>query len=72
MINKHSFFEQEKNNPSNSLTLENARLGVLGGSGIYSIDCIKDIKEVEIETPFGKPSDKLRVGLLGGMEVVSL
>ncbi len=72
MINKHSFFEQEKNNPSNSLTLENARLGVLGGSGIYSIDCIKDIKEVEIETPFGKPSDKLRVGLLGGMEVVFL
>ena len=57
---------------SNSQLLENAKLGVLGGSGLYSIDNIENIKEVDIETPYGKPSDKLRLGTLSGMEVVFL
>ncbi len=52
--------------------MKNARLGVLGGSGLYSIENLKEIKELEIETPFGKPSDRLRIGNLGGMEVVFL
>ncbi len=57
---------------SNSQLLENAKLGVLGGSGLYSIDNIENIKELDIETPYGKPSDKLRLGTLSGMEVVFL
>ncbi len=52
--------------------LNNSRLGVLGGSGLYSIEDLKEVEEVTIETPFGLPSDKLRVGKLGGMEVVFL
>lgn len=49
-----------------------SRLGVLGGSGLYSINNLENIKEIEIDTPYGKPSDKLRLGILGGMEVVFL
>ncbi len=53
-------------------SLKQARLGVLGGSGIYSMDSIEKIKELNLETPFGNPSDTLRIGKLGGMEVVFL
>ena len=53
-------------------SLTNARLGVLGGSGLYNIDNLQEVQELEIETPFGKPSDQLRLGFLGGMEVVFL
>ncbi len=52
--------------------LESARLGVIGGSGLYQIDGLTDIKELNIETPFGKPSDTLRLGRLGNMELVFL
>jgi len=49
-----------------------ARIGVIGGSGIYEIDGIKNLKEIEVATPFGKPSDKLMVGELGGEKVAFL
>ncbi len=55
-----------------SLNLNKARLGVIGGSGLYSIDNLKNIQEISIETPYGKPSDNLRLGSLGGMEVIFL
>ena len=52
--------------------LEGARLGVLGGSGLYAIEGLENIQELEIDTPFGKPSDAFRLGNLDGMEVVFL
>ena len=52
--------------------LENARLGILGGSGLYNLEQLKNVKELNIATPFGKPSDTLRLGKLGGMDVVFL
>ncbi len=51
---------------------ENARLGVIGGSGLYSINELENIKEMEIKTPYGSPSDTLRLGILGNIEVVFL
>ncbi len=51
---------------------QNARLGVLGGSGLYNIDELNNVQELTIKTPFGDPSDQLRLGNLGGMEVVFL
>lgn len=54
------------------LNLAQARLGVLGGSGLYAMDGLEEIQELSIETPFGQPSDQLRLGRLGGMEVVFL
>ena len=53
-------------------SLDNARIGVLGGSGLYAINELKNIQEITIKTPYGYPSDSLRVGTLGGMEAVFL
>lgn len=47
-------------------------LGIIGGSGLYNIEGIKEIKEVELDTPFGKPSDKFITGKLEGKDVVFL
>jgi len=48
------------------------RIGIIGGSGLYKIEGIKNIKEVALSTPFGKPSDKFIIGKLGAKEVVFL
>jgi 5'-methylthioadenosine phosphorylase len=42
-----------------------AKIGVIGGSGLYDIEGLTDKKEVNIDTPFGKPSDSITVGRLG-------
>jgi len=48
------------------------RIGVIGGSGLYQIEGIKDVKKVEVKTPFGEASDKFITGTLGGKELVFL
>lgn len=49
-----------------------SRLGVIGGSGLYRIEGMKNIKKVAVKTPFGRPSDNLIVGDLEGREVIFL
>ncbi|MBX3188653.1 MAG: S-methyl-5'-thioadenosine phosphorylase [Labilithrix sp.] len=39
-------------------------LGVLGGSGLYEMEGLRDVTEIEVDTPFGKPSDVLVKGTL--------
>ena len=39
-------------------------LGVLGGSGLYAIDGLENVREVELDTPFGRPSGPFTVGQL--------
>jgi len=46
------------------------RIGIIGGSGLYKIDGIKNVKETSVTTPFGKPSGKFILGTLEGKEVV--
>ncbi|TRZ96383.1 S-methyl-5'-thioadenosine phosphorylase [bacterium] len=46
------------------------RIGIIGGSGLYSIEGIKNLKELNITTPFGKPSDKFIIGGFEEKEVV--
>jgi 5'-methylthioadenosine phosphorylase len=48
------------------------RIGVIGGTGLYRIDGIEDVREVRVETPFGPPSDTLVTGRLGEVEAVFL
>jgi 5'-methylthioadenosine phosphorylase len=48
------------------------RIGIIGGSGLYKIEGIKEVKAVTVTTPFGKPSDKFITGRLEGKEVVFL
>jgi len=57
---------------SGMVNLTGARLGVLGGSGLYAMEGLEDVQEIRVDTPFGAPSDSLRLGRLGGMEVVFL
>ena len=45
-----------------------ARVGVIGGSGFYQMPGLEQRREVEIDTPFGAPSDTLVVGVLDGVE----
>ena len=47
-------------------------LGILGGSGIYDIDGLADVRWQAVESPFGKPSDELLFGTLDGLPVVFL
>src|ERR1700674_2913206 len=49
-----------------------AKIGIIGGSGLYQMPELKDIDEVEVETPFGKPSDKFILGTLEGERVAFL
>ena len=48
------------------------RIGIIGGSGLYSIEGFTDQKWVKIKTPLGPPSDELLTGKLAGREVVFL
>src|SRR5499427_9523797 len=48
------------------------RIGIIGGSGLYQMDGLSQVEEVEIETPFGQPSDAYRVGILEGKRVAFL
>lgn len=52
--------------------MEPARLGVIGGSGVYDMQALRDIQEVKPKTPFGEPSDAIVVGTLGGQRVAFL
>jgi 5'-methylthioadenosine phosphorylase len=47
-------------------------LGVIGGSGVYQIDGLEGATWVKVKTPWGKPSDELLVGRLGGLPVAFL
>lgn len=49
-----------------------AKIGIIGGSGLYKMDALTDIEEVHVETPFGAPSDVLILGTLDGTRVVFL
>ena len=39
-------------------SLQDARVGVIGGSGLYAIDGLESVEEVTLDTPFGVPSDE--------------
>jgi 5'-methylthioadenosine phosphorylase len=49
-----------------------AKIGVVGGSGLYQMEGLADVEEVRLETPFGAPSDKYVVGTLEGKSVAFL
>ncbi len=49
-----------------------ARIGVIGGTGLYDIEGLADVQEVRPDTPFGKTSDAIVVGKLGGVGIAFL
>ncbi len=48
------------------------KVGVIGGSGLYAMDELTDVREVRVETPFGEPSDAFLCGKLRDVEMVFL
>ena len=49
-----------------------AKIGVIGGTGLYDIEGMIDIEEVDLNTPFGKPSDSIVTGRLEGVGIAFL
>lgn len=47
-------------------------LGVIGGSGLYEMEGMKNVRNVRVRTPFGDPSDALVVGEIGGRTLAFL
>jgi 5'-methylthioadenosine phosphorylase len=49
-----------------------AKLGIIGGSGIYDLPGLTDLREERLTSPWGEPSDTLRMGRIGTTEIVFL
>ena len=49
-----------------------AVLGVIGGSGLYDLPGLEDVREERIDSPWGEPSDTLRFGRIGSTNLVFL
>jgi 5'-methylthioadenosine phosphorylase len=49
-----------------------ARLGIIGGSGLYDLPGLSNLREERIASPWGEPSDALRFGTIGATELVFL
>jgi 5'-methylthioadenosine phosphorylase len=52
--------------------LQQAEIGIIGGSGLYSMPGLADVREVTVQTPFGEPSDAFVLGTLEGRKVAFL
>lgn len=52
--------------------MEKASIGIIGGSGLYQMEGLEGVREVSVETPFGKPSDNFLLGTLEGRQVAFL
>jgi len=51
---------------------KNIRIGIIGGSGLYEMEELKDVEHVSMKTPFGTPSDAYVIGTLAGIRVAFL
>ena len=54
------------------LRVPSAKLAFIGGSGLYRMDGLTGAEEVDVQTPFGSPSDRIVVGTLDGADVAFL
>jgi 5'-methylthioadenosine phosphorylase len=51
---------------------DSATIGIIGGSGLYAMDGLEDVREIRPETPFGAPSDAIVLGSIGGQRLAFL
>jgi 5'-methylthioadenosine phosphorylase len=54
------------------LPMQQALIAVIGGSGLYQMESLQEATEHVLDTPYGKPSDAIVTGLLGGVPVAFL
>ena len=48
------------------------KIGIIGGSGLYKMGILDNTEEIDVNTPFGNPSDKITFGKISGVEVAFL
>lgn len=48
------------------------KIGIIGGSGLEKSDILQNVEELEVETPYGKTSSKIKKGVLNGVEIYIL
>ena len=51
---------------------DTVKVAVIGGTGLYNVEGLTDVKEIEVDTPYGKPSDTIVTGALDGVRVAFL
>ena len=49
-----------------------AKVGVIGGTGLYQLEGMTKVKELKVKTPFGDPSDAIILGEIDGVKVAFL
>ena len=49
--------------------MEQAEIGIFGGTGIYDSGLLKEVKEITVDTPYGKTSDSITVGVFDGRKI---
>jgi len=54
------------------MDMNKIELAVIGGSGLYNMSGLSEIETLDLDTPFGKPSDSVTVGTLHGRRVAFL
>jgi 5'-methylthioadenosine phosphorylase len=52
--------------------MEQAQIGIIGGSGLYNMPGLSEVTAVSVDTPFGRPSDEFMIGTLEGVRVAFL
>ncbi len=58
--------------PRHAKPAPRARIGIIGGSGLYDMESFKAQRRVRVKTPFGAPSDAITVGSIDGIDVAFL
>ena len=58
--------------PNTTPMAQAIKIGIIGGSGLYKMEALKDIEEITVDTPFGAPSDAIITGTLEGNRVAFL
>jgi 5'-methylthioadenosine phosphorylase len=70
LLNYFPFSIKWKKRLLNNSMAKNLKIGIIGGSGLENPEILENYKEIDADTPFGKPSSKLMTGKLYGIDVV--
>jgi 5'-methylthioadenosine phosphorylase len=62
----------KRKNAKSSSSKDAVKIGIIGGSGLYTMSGLTDTREVKVKTPFGAPSDAIVIGTLEGRRVAFL
>ncbi len=65
-------FDESRHILRNKLIMTEAKIGIIGGSGLYEIEHLENREWKQVDTPFGNPSDEFLTGTLADRDVVFL